>query len=108
MKMFMYVIFDNKAKMYNKPFCMLNDQVAIRAGQDLVNDHSTECSKNPQDFALFLIAEYDDETAEIKPFDKQICLIRFHELIQAQHTQERRDLRAIEENQQKLDQELTG
>lgn len=76
----LYVIFDAKAQMYNKPFTMINDQVALRAAHDLVNDKSTECAKNPHDFAMFHIGNYDDTTAEIKPLDSFNCICRFHEL----------------------------
>lgn len=80
MKTNLYVIFDSKAKIYNKPFCLLNDQVALRAAADILNDTNTDIAQHPFDFSMFKIGEYDDETAQIINYDKFEILCRFHEL----------------------------
>jgi hypothetical protein len=79
MKTKMYVIYDSKAKVYNKPFFMLNDSIAIRAVTDLANDLSTDVGRHPEDFILFSIGEYDDESATLDPIPPQV-LARAHEL----------------------------
>lgn len=81
MKLQMFVIFDACAQVYNKPFCQINEQVAVRCCQDLVNDPGTDCSKSPHDYSLFHIGTYDDEHAEIKIADTHKCVCRFHELV---------------------------
>ena len=78
-----FVIFDSKAKIYNKPFYFVNTQTALRAAQDLVLDTTTEISAHPGDYAMFHIGVYDDETAQFEPWDKHDCICRFHELRQA-------------------------
>lgn len=75
-----YVIFDTKAEIYNKPFYFLNDKIALRAAQDLIDDPQTDVHKHPEDFMMFHIGTYEDETAHFKANDKQKCICRFHEL----------------------------
>jgi len=80
MKINAYVIFDNKAKLYNKPFYFPNNMVALRACEDLANDPSTDLSKHPEDFSLWKIGVYDDCTANFHR-DKHIeKVISFHEI----------------------------
>ena len=80
MKKNIYVIYDSKAQFYNTPFFLPNNAVAMRTAQDLLQDPNSEISRHPEDFAMFLIGEYDDEGAQLIPFDKQDCLVRFHEI----------------------------
>ena len=84
----MYVIFDSKAQCYNKPFSLLNDEVALRAATDLRNSPDTEPNRHPEDFSMFHIGSYDDTTAHFKPADIQNCIIRFHEIPLARSTSE--------------------
>jgi len=79
MKIKMFVIFDTKAKFYNKPFLLQNDSIALRAFTDLANDPSTDVCKHPEDFQLFSIGEFDDETAGIKSTNP-IIIARAHEI----------------------------
>ncbi len=79
MKMSLYVIYDSKAQIYNKPFCMQNDQVATRACIDLVNDPTTDCAKHPTDYALYWIGSYDDENAFIE-YNPPEHMLSFHEI----------------------------
>lgn len=82
MKMQMYVIYDSKACIYNKPFYLINDQVALRSANDLVIDKTNEIGKHPEDFTMFCIGTYDDESANIKTLEKFDVICRFHELQQ--------------------------
>lgn len=74
-----YVIFDVKAKFYNKPFFLQNDSVAIRAFTDLANDPNSDVCKHPTDFILFSLGTYDDETAKLSTTEP-LVLARAHEL----------------------------
>lgn len=76
----MYVVYDSKAQIYNKPFYFINHQVAIRAARELLGDPNTEITKHPRDFTMFHIGEYDDETAHVKPSKIMEPIVRFHEL----------------------------
>lgn len=79
MKINMYVIYDTKAKFYNKPFYMQNDSIAIRAFTDLVNDTQTDVNKHPTDFQLYSVGTYEDTTAIIESHPP-IHMANAHEL----------------------------
>jgi hypothetical protein len=76
----MYVVYDSKAQVYNKPFYFINHQVAIRACRELLSDPNNEISRHPEDFAMFHVGTYDDLHAHIKLAKTQECIVRFHEL----------------------------
>jgi len=75
-----YVVYDSAAQIYNKPFYLINDQVAMRAAQDLIDDQNTDIARHPEQFSMFKIGIYDDETALFTILDTPINLVRFHEL----------------------------
>ena len=79
MKTEMYVIYDQKAKIYNKPFHQINESVAIRTVADLVNDANSDSSRHPEDYILFRVATYDDSNAEIQTFTPEL-ICKFHEI----------------------------
>ncbi len=81
-----YVIHDKCAKMYNKPFFQLNDSVAMRTAQDIVNTPNTDIYNTPSDFTMFKIGTYDDENAHINIDPDMPILVRFHELQQLSDT----------------------
>lgn len=81
MKTEMYVIFDKKAKLYNKPFHQFNRDVAIRTVTDLANDTSTDFSRNPEDYSLFFLGTFDEQTAVIALCESPEHVVNFHELI---------------------------
>lgn len=78
----LYVIYDKAANFYNKPFAQINEQIALRSAYDLLEDPRTDVHKSPEDFTMFWLGTYDDETAQIHCHDtehrKVVC--RFHEL----------------------------
>ena len=68
MKLNIYAIFDNAAKAYMSPFFMHNHGLATRAFSDQVNaQQENQISLHPEQFALFHIGEYNDETGHIEP-----------------------------------------
>lgn len=80
MKHEMYVVFDKKSQIYNKPFYFINHAVAVRAARELLLDTTSEITRHPEDFAMFHVGTYDDETAEIQVAKIQDIIVRFHEL----------------------------
>ena len=62
----MFTIFDQKAKAYLPPFCMVQDGQALRAFSDCVNDATHAFYRNPGDYTLMEIGAYDDSNASIK------------------------------------------
>ena len=75
-----YTIFDVKAQFYNKPFYLANDSVAVRTFSDLANDPQTDVAKHPEDYILFALGTYNDETAKIE-WNEPKTMCRAHELI---------------------------
>lgn len=69
MKLNIYAIYDEGAKAYATPFFMHNDGLAIRAFQDNVNSDDSQIAKHADQFHLFRIGEYDDQTGELKRYE---------------------------------------
>lgn len=68
MKLAIYSIHDSAANAYTQPFFMHNDGLAIRAFQDNVNStEDNNIKKHPEQFTLFKLGEYDDNSGIIKP-----------------------------------------
>lgn len=66
MKTMMFSVFDIKAAVYGTPFFMPREAAAIRAFGDLVNDERSTVSKHPEDYVLFHIGDFEDDTANIE------------------------------------------
>lgn len=62
MKHFLFSIQDTVAQTMAAPFMFQNINLAKRALRDLVNDETSRVSKNPEDYQLYLLGEFDDET----------------------------------------------
>lgn len=61
-----YSIYDAAAKAYTTPFFMHNDGLAIRAFQDNINaKDENHISKHPDQYTLFKIGVFDDQTGKI-------------------------------------------
>lgn len=67
-----YTIYDNKALQYHSPWFAASDGAAIRAFQDLVNDHNTTLSRHPGDYSLWWMGTYDDNKGH---FHSQVPLV---------------------------------
>lgn len=60
-----YAVFDKKLGNYATPFFMKNHGLALRAFGDLVMDPSTTVSRHAEDFSLYYLGAFDDETGEL-------------------------------------------
>lgn len=74
MKLKIYSVFDSKAKAYNSPFYLRNSGEATRGFADVVNDGKSQISKYPEDYSLFELGEFDDETGLITQYDAKTNL----------------------------------
>lgn len=73
----MYSIFDSKLAAFSVPFYEHKDAVAIRKFTDAVNDGSNPNNQwfnHPEDFQLFFLGEFDDNTGELIPSKPQAML----------------------------------
>ena len=62
----LYAVHDSKAQMYGRPFPSTNDQTATRGFIQVALDEEGEYYNNPNDYSLFRIGTYDEETTIIK------------------------------------------
>lgn len=67
MKLVACAIYDSVAKAFLPPFFVHNSVIAQRAVSDVANDDSHAIGKNPADYTLFRLGEFDDDTGLLKP-----------------------------------------
>lgn len=58
-----FSVYDAKGKFFGVPFFMLNEGLASRAFDDLVNDPHSFVNKHPEDYQLYEIGEFRDDEA---------------------------------------------
>lgn len=78
MLMKMYSVFDAKTATFCQPFYSVSDAAAIRSFSDSVNDGSNpnnQWHKHPEDFSLFLIGEFLDDSASLRPVHPPVSLV---------------------------------
>jgi len=64
MRFNVYAVYDEAAKIFKYDFKRLQHAEAIRYFGDGVRAEKTELNQHPQDFSLFFLGEYDDETGK--------------------------------------------
>lgn len=72
-------IYDKATEAYMRPFVCQAEGQAIRMFEDLARDPSHEIAKHPEDYALFVIGTFNDNTAEITSIEPRV-LSRAHEV----------------------------
>jgi hypothetical protein len=80
MKLNAYAIFDSAAGVYMRPFFAQANGLATRMFSDLACDAEHDVGKHPEDYSVYIIGEYDDQTGELKPVQKE-CLATAEELV---------------------------
>lgn len=58
-------VYDKKTGLFGDPMAARHNGDIIRQWDIIRKDPETRYGKNPEDFDLFQIAEYDDETGQI-------------------------------------------
>lgn len=69
MELKIYSIRDAKAEIYNAPFFQKTHGEAERNFTQLVNDEKSTVAKFPEDFDLYFLGTYDDNTGKVQPLD---------------------------------------
>lgn len=75
MEILHFAVYDEITSLYGMPFQAYNNQDAMRIFHRAVQDPETNLNKHPQDYSLYFVAKYDNETGEyinIQP--KQLLL----------------------------------
>lgn len=62
MKSTVAAIFDSKVKIFTQPYLFVNKGAALRTWQEAANDPQSPYCKHPEDFTMFIVGEYNDET----------------------------------------------
>ncbi|MEM2002680.1 MAG: hypothetical protein QXT77_08560 [Candidatus Methanomethylicaceae archaeon] len=71
-----YSIRDSKTEVFNVPFFNKTHGEAERNFRELVNDEKSRLSKYPEDFDLYYLGEYDDNTGNAKILDTPQHMIK--------------------------------
>lgn len=61
-----YAVYDKKAEAYLAPFTFPHDGQALRAFSDTVNDESTQFYRHADDFDLYSLGTFDQESGEFQ------------------------------------------
>lgn len=64
-----YTIRDDKAAAYLPPFCARQNGEAIRMFQNSLSDSQSNFAKWPEDYILFELGEFNEDTGVITPLD---------------------------------------
>lgn len=62
-------VHDAKVNAFAQPFFMRTQAEAMRGWIEVVNDPSTQFNKHPEDFNLFLLGDFDEDTGVITPLN---------------------------------------
>lgn len=65
MKLNIYSIYDVKIAAFSQPYYSHTNGSALRAFADHVNDPQSQPNKHPEDYQLFHLGSFDDNTGEI-------------------------------------------
>lgn len=68
MELLAYAIYDTKAEVFDRPFYVQNDQVAIRSLADALADGRSPLAKHAPDYCLFCLGSFNDATGVIEGF----------------------------------------
>lgn len=80
----MYSIYDAKACAFNVPFFFANDALAIRAAQTTIADKNTQFARYPDDFVLYKVGVFDDQTGESTGYSPAVHVVAFAQLLENQ------------------------
>lgn len=62
-----FSIKDSKAEVYNPPFFKPTHGEAERTFRELANDEKTNVNKYPEDFSLWYVGNYNEQTGILEP-----------------------------------------
>ena len=72
----MYTIRDTKTEFYNTPWFKKTHGEAERDFRTATKDEKTMLSKHPEDFDLFYLGDYDDQTGKVVALDTPHHIIK--------------------------------
>lgn len=75
-----YSIYDKKGLHYGPPVCAMNDDLAKRYFQELCGSPGSLYAKYPDDFDLFEIGFYDEDTAKLTSHENNLHIMNARSL----------------------------
>lgn len=76
-KLFVMSVKDTAVQAFNPPFCSQADAAAIRDMKQLVNKEETRLAQSPDDYELYCIAMWDDQTGIMEPVPARlVCRLK--------------------------------
>lgn len=81
MKKLVVAVFDEKANVFGRPIEALTKGEAIRGFGDGVKMKDTLLNQHPEDHSLYLLAEYDNDSGQIKSLSQPEFLARGTEFV---------------------------
>lgn len=69
MQLKMFSIRDSKSEIFNSPFYAKTTSEAERSFRQLTNDPKSTISQFPEDFDLYEVGTYDDNSGKVSPLD---------------------------------------
>lgn len=70
------VVYDSKSRAHLLPMFVSHVEVGQRGFADAANDPTGVIGRNPEDFSLFHIGEWDDEIAQMNAFETRRAMGR--------------------------------
>lgn len=80
----MFSIRDAKGQFFNIPFSKMNFAVAERDFANMTQDPNSPIFKNPEDYDLYHIAQYDEKTGKVLPLDTPHHIAKAIQFVQAE------------------------
>ena len=74
MKKGVYSLYDKKAKIFMNIFTDINDGTAIRQIEQACQSKEAILAQYPDDYALYRITQWDDETGALSTQDKTLVI----------------------------------
>lgn len=69
-----YAIYDNKAEAFMEPYFAVNAALASRRFQENVQMQDSLFGKYPNDFCLYEIGEFNEQTGHLTNYDENVNL----------------------------------
>lgn len=75
MKVRVFAVYDEKAKAFGQLGCCLHDGQAMRDFTDQICSPQSHLSKHPEDYKLYCLGEYDDNSGVLVSFPQPEFLV---------------------------------
>lgn len=66
---------DSKSETFSVPFFQVNKLTAIRTFGEICKNPESSIARNREDYALFALAEFDDNSGKFEPLEQPLHLI---------------------------------